>query len=84
MAISEPAKFAQLAAGLIPKEFALSIGARLPGNLEAEDWALVIEVMDAVKQGLPDANKRPPGEVLQHVLDALRVHEAKVIEDCTE
>jgi len=39
MALSEPAKFAQLAAGLIPKEFALTIGSRLPGNLESA-WRL--------------------------------------------
>jgi hypothetical protein len=30
-------------------------------------------------QGLPDANRRPPGEVMQDVLDALRSADAKVI-----
>jgi hypothetical protein len=32
MAIEEPSKFAQLAAGLIPREAMLTVAQRLPGN----------------------------------------------------
>jgi hypothetical protein len=34
----------------------------------------------AIKQALPDANQRQPGEVMQFVLDAIRSHDAKLIE----
>ena len=37
MAIEEPSKFAQLAAGLIPREALLTVAQQLPGNLEGED-----------------------------------------------
>jgi hypothetical protein len=84
MALTEPAKFAQLAAGLIPKEFMLTIGARLPGNLEPDDWAVLNEVLGAVKQAMPDANGRAPGDVMSFVLDAVRAHDARVIEAHTE
>ena len=43
MAATEPAKFAQLAAGLIPREALLTVAQRLPGNLEGEDWELMAE-----------------------------------------
>src|SRR5262245_45918162 len=48
-----------------------------------DDWSIVLEVMGAVKAALPDANARRPGEVMEHVLSALRAHEAKMI-DYTE
>ena len=38
------------------------------------------EVIAAVRQAIPDAAQRPAGEVLQHVLVALRQAEAKTIE----
>lgn len=79
MARDEPAKFAQLAAGLIPKEALLTVAQRLPGNLEGEDWELMLSVCAAIKDALPGANERSPGEVLNFVLDAIRQADAKTI-----
>jgi hypothetical protein len=50
MARDEPAKFAQLAAGLIPREALLTVAQRLPGNLGGEDWELMLSVCAAIKQ----------------------------------
>jgi hypothetical protein len=52
----------------------------LPGGLGPEDWALLPEVIQAVRLALPDAADRSPGAVLEHVLGALRQAEAKAIE----
>lgn len=84
MARDEPAKFAQLAAGLIPREALLTVAQRLPGNLEGEDWELMLSVCAAIKQALPEANQRQPGEVLNFVRDAIHAASAKTIEDCTD
>jgi S-ribosylhomocysteine lyase LuxS involved in autoinducer biosynthesis len=45
-----------------------------------EDWQAMKEVVAAVRQAIPDAAQRPAGEVLEHVLVALRQAEAKTIE----
>jgi len=79
MAKREPSRFADLCSRLIPKDVQLTLEARLPGNLDPENWSIVLEVMGAVKRALPDANQRPPAEVLNYVLDALRAHDAKAI-----
>jgi hypothetical protein len=70
MAIEEPSKFAQLAAGLIPREAMLTVAQRLPGNLEGEDWELMLSVCAAIKQALPSANQQSPSSVLEFVLNA--------------
>jgi hypothetical protein len=81
MATKEPTRFADMCSRLIPRDVTLSLEARLPGNLDPNDWAIVLEVMSAVKQILPDANSRAPGEVLQLVASALRAYGAKPIVD---
>jgi hypothetical protein len=37
------------------------------------------EIVAAVRQAIPDANSKPPGAVLKHVLSALRQADAKLI-----
>jgi hypothetical protein len=68
-----------LAVGLVPKDVLLSINAKLPGDMDPDDWQLVTEVMGAIKQSLPNANDRQPGEVLEHTLAALRAYSAKPV-----
>ena len=38
------------------------------------------EIVAAVRQAIPDASSKPPGAVLEHVLTALRVADAKVLD----
>jgi hypothetical protein len=52
----------------------------LPANLDATDWQMMLAILDAVRQALPNANARPPSEILEHVLDALRMANAPTIE----
>jgi hypothetical protein len=79
VATDEPAKFLAVAASLIPKDVSLTLTARLPGNLEPDDWQLACEVFGAIKEALPDAGEREPGAVLEFVLQAVRSHGAKLI-----
>jgi hypothetical protein len=73
----QPDRFADLCAKLIPTNVAVSLEARMPAALSHED----LEVFRAIKQALPDAGTREPGEVLNYVLEAIRSHAAtKIIE----
>jgi hypothetical protein len=80
MAQDEPARFAELCGRLIPKDVSLTISERLPGGLDADDWQLTMEILQATRQALPDASERKPGEVLSFVLEAIRAHNAKAID----
>jgi hypothetical protein len=68
---TQPATFLGIASRLIPQQVAIDLQASLPGNLSAADWALMLDIVEAVKTALPDAAKRSPGEVLEHVKTAL-------------
>jgi len=36
---------------------------QLPGNLSPADWNLMLEIVAAVRQAIPDASSKPPGQV---------------------
>jgi hypothetical protein len=76
----QPAVFFATCARLLPNDVRVTVEQSLPGGLGPEDWALLQEVIQAVRLALPDAADRSPGAVLEHVLGALRQAEAKAIE----
>lgn|SRR5262249_38769574 len=80
MAVKSPDRFADMCSRLVPRDVAISLEQRLPGNLDPADWAIVMAMLEAVKQGIPNANEMEPQAVLTHTLNALRAYDAKVIE----
>jgi len=80
MALTDPSRYVSLCASLIPRDVSLTLSAQLPGGLDSEDWASLQGVLTAVRQAFPDHADRKPEAVLNHVLEALRAHDAKVIE----
>ena len=71
-----PDRFVAICSHLIPKDVSVSLTARLPANLDATNSQMLIETLDAIKQCLPDAAQRQPGEVMRYVLEAIRMANA--------
>jgi hypothetical protein len=65
---TNPAVFFATCARLIGPEVKLTIEQQVPDNLSPADWNLMLEIVDAVRQAIPDAANRVPGTVLEHVL----------------
>ena len=78
-ALTEPSKFVAICASLIPKDVSVTLSARLPGNLELEDYDLFKELLEAAKAAIPRYNDRRPGEIAELMLSALRAHTAPLI-----
>ena len=78
LAKTQPAAYAGLVAKVIPQDLRVSLETRIPGNLSPEDWSALVELLGAVKQALPN-DERKPGEVLTFVHDAIRAQSATII-----
>jgi hypothetical protein len=70
LVVEEPKAFAMLAANLLPKEVALSVEQRLPGNLAPGEYAQLRDVLALIQEHAPDGAL--PGHVLAVVETALR------------
>ena len=60
-----------IAARICPNDVRLTLEQALPGGMSLEDYALMREVIAVIREGLPDADQMRPGQVFQHVLEAL-------------
>jgi hypothetical protein len=80
MAKTDNTRYVEICSRLLPKDVALTVQAQLPGGLDHSDWAIMIELMTAIKEALPDAGQRQPSEVMTYALEALRAHSAKTID----
>ena len=67
----QPAVFFATCARLIGPKVKLTIEQNYAG-LSPNELVLLKEVMASINEGLPNAATRPPGEVFEHVLSALR------------
>ena len=76
---TNPTVFFATCARLIPQDVKLTVEQQLLGNLSPEDWRIMREIVAAVRQAIPDASSKPPRAVLEHVLDALRQADAKML-----
>ena len=76
----QPAVFFATCARLIGPEVKLTIEQNYAG-LSPNELVLLKEVMAYINEGLPNAATRPPGEVFEHVLSALRQADAKCVEN---
>jgi hypothetical protein len=79
MVTDEPARFAELCGRLIPRDVQVSLQTRMPGGLEPDDWQAIVELLSAVKAALPN-DQRKPGEIAELVIEALRSHQAPMID----
>jgi hypothetical protein len=67
-----PAVFFATCARLVPADVVVTMWQSLPRDLSPGDWAIMVEVVQAVKQALPNSANRPPCAVLEHVLERLK------------
>jgi hypothetical protein len=77
---NNPEVFFATCARVLPRDVSLTVDARMPGSLGADDWATMLAVLDAVRQALPGANSKSPAEVLEFVLCAIRMANAPTID----
>jgi hypothetical protein len=73
-ATEQPSVFFATCARLIPADVRVTVQAALPGNLNHEDWSMLMDILAAVKAAMPDARDREPGQVLEHVRAALEAY----------
>lgn len=76
VAKTSPEAFFSVCARLCPANVALTIETQLPAGLDSTD----IAVLKGIRESIPNAGERSPAEVLAYVAQAVRAHDAKVIE----
>jgi hypothetical protein len=73
-AAKSPELFFATCARLIPNDVRVTVQQQNPGNMNNEDWNLMVDLVESIKQALPDASTRSPDEVLRIVYAAMNLY----------
>ena len=68
---TSPAVFFATCARLIPNDVSVTVQQQLL-SIYRPRWAMMREIVEAVRQAVPDASSQPPGAVLKYVKDRLQ------------
>jgi hypothetical protein len=77
LAIGDPAKFATIAFGLLPRDVFVQVAQAAPGGLSPEEWSQLRGVLDAIEQArLGDVE---PSQIFDGIATYLRSEFAKPV-----
>ena len=80
LAVTEPAKLAQIAYGLLPRDVFISVESRTPGNLDPDEWRVLVDLVRLIKASAPDGAEALPSDMVPALEETVRAHFAKPVE----
>lgn len=78
LASTDPATFAKIAYGLVPKDIFLNVAPVVPAGLEPDQWARLRGILDMVERVAPPGT--PPDAVLAALENGLRAELARPVQ----
>jgi hypothetical protein len=71
----------KMAYATLPRDVLVSIEQKtIPGGLEPDDWAVLMQVLATIKGAIPPGSNAPPAKVFSVIETALRSHFAREIQ----
>ena len=84
MAIETPNEFLKLAYSTLPKDILVKVTQQsMPGDLDPEEWRLMVQVLRLIKENIPAGVQASASEVFGLLATTLRSHYAKELVDRT-
>ena len=78
VAKDDPKVIVQAMTSLMPKDVAVSVSQALPGNMQADEWALLMQMLRTVQENVP-AGQAVTAELLEDLAQTTRAHFARTI-----
>jgi hypothetical protein len=80
LAVTEPGKLAQIAYGLPPRDVFISVAPTTPGNLEPDEWRVLVDLVRLIKASAPEGANALPSDLTPALEETVRAHFARPIE----
>lgn len=80
LALTDPGKLATIAYGLLPRDLMISVEAKTPGNLDPDEWRVLVDLVRLIKASSPSSAQALPSDLAPALEDAVRAHFARPVE----
>jgi hypothetical protein len=79
LALTDPGKLATIAYGLLPRDLMISVESRTPGNLDPDEWRVLVDLVRLIKSSAPDGANALPSDIVPAIEESVRAHFAKPV-----
>jgi hypothetical protein len=80
LAAADPGKLATIAYGLLPRDLMISVEAKTPGNLDPDEWRVLVDLVRLIKASAPEGSQALPSDIVPAIEETVRAHFAKPID----
>jgi hypothetical protein len=76
----DPSTYLRVIASILPKDLLLTVQPSTPGNLDPDEWRVLVDLVKLIAASSPSGAKAMPSEIGPVIEEAVRCHFAKPIE----
>jgi hypothetical protein len=77
--MTDPATYFRVVASILPKDVLVNVQQQTPGNLEPDEWRVLVDLVRLIKASAPEGANALPTEIVPAIEDAIRSHFAKPV-----
>jgi hypothetical protein len=81
--MTDPATYFRVVASILPKDVLVNVQQTTPGNLDADEWRVLVDLVRLIKSSAPEGSQALPSEIAPAIEETVRAHFAKPIENTT-
>ena len=78
--MTDPATYFRVVASILPKDVLVNVQQQSPGNLDPDEWRLMVDLVRLIKASAPEGSQALPSEIVPAIEEMVRAHFAKEIE----
>jgi hypothetical protein len=79
--MTDPATNFRVVASILPKDVLVNVQQQTPGNLEPDEWRVLVDLVRLIKASTPDGANALPSDLTPTLEETVRAHFAKPIEN---
>ena len=78
--LTDPATYFRVVASILPKDVLVNVQQSTPGNLDPDEWRVLVELVRLIKSSAPEGSQALPSDLAPSIEETVRAHFAKPIE----
>lgn len=75
----DPSTYLRVVASILPKDLLVSVAQSTPGNLDPDEWRVLVDLVRLIKSSAPEGASALPSDMAPALEETVRAHFAKPI-----
>ena len=78
--MTDPSTYMRVCFSILPRDILLSVQQQPPGNLDPDEWRVLLDLVRLIRSSAPDGAKALPTEIVPTIEETVRAHFARLVD----